>query len=111
MLKIIALTEKDCLNSRFFVLGVDVKDENLDIEKAARDACKEYCLTEEGKQVYEGNCNNFNWGDFDIYVPDKICEKHGFKKVFLNMAGEFNFDEQFVDENDIFLEEDEEMEK
>lgn len=105
MLKIIVATEADGLDTRTFVLGVEVEDENIDIEKAIKDACKEYCLTEEGKRTYEGNCNNFNFGDLDAYVPNEICEKYGFKKVYLDIAGEFNFDEQLVDENDIFLEE------
>lgn len=35
-----------------------IKDES-DLEGAVMAACKEYCLTEEGKSEYEGNCNNF----------------------------------------------------
>lgn len=106
MLKIIVATEADGLDTRTFVLGVEIEDENLDIEQAVKNACKEYCLTEEGRKTYEGNCNSFNWGDLDAYVPNEICERHGFKKVWLRIAGEYNFDQQLVDETDIFPEED-----
>lgn len=105
MLKIITATEIDGLNTRTFVIGLDVFDENINIEQAIKNACTEYCLTEEGKRTYEDNGNCFNWGDFDTYVPNEICERHGFKKTWLNIAPEFNFDQQLVDEDTLLEEE------
>lgn len=102
MMKIIVATEADGLDTRTFVLGLDIFNENINIEQAVKDACKEYCMTEDGKKTYEGNCNSFNWGDLDAHVPDEICERHGFKKLWLDIAGEFNFDQQLVDEDEIF---------
>lgn len=107
MTKIIVATETYGCETRNLVIVLDVFDENINIEQAVSDACKEYCLTDEGKRTYEGNCNCFNWGDFDAYVPDEICERHGFRKVDSVSAEEFIFDQQLVDENDIFPEEDE----
>ena len=54
-----------------------VKDILMERIKAAS---KEYCLSEEGKKVFEGNCDVFNLGDFDTNVPNDICRKHGFEK-------------------------------
>lgn len=105
MLKIIVATEADGLDTTNLVMVLDVDSEDINIEQAVLKACKEYCLTDEGKRTFEGNCNCFNWGDFDAYVPNEICQKYGFRKVESNVAEEFNFDQQLVDEYDIFPEE------
>lgn len=105
MLKIIVATEAYGLDVTNLVMVLDVNSEDINIEQAVLDACKEYCLTNEGKRTFEGNCNCFNWGDFDTYVPNEICEKYGFRKVESNVAEEFNFDQQLVDECEIFPEE------
>ena len=105
MLKIIVATEAYGLDVTNLVMVLDVNSEDINIEQAVLDACKEYCLTNEGKRTFEGNCNCFNWGDFDTYVPNEICEKYGFRKVESNVAEEFNFDQQLVDEYEIFPEE------
>ena len=53
----------------------------------------------EGKKLYIGNCHNFNYGDFEAYVPNSICEKHGIHKIDANMTDiEVNFDTDLVDE-------------
>lgn len=83
---------------------ISVKD-GVDFKKAAKDASREYCLTEEGKRTFEGNYRYFNWEDFDTYVPNSICEKYGIKKLESNIAEGFYFDQQLVDETDIFPEE------
>lgn len=105
MIKLIVATEAVGLETTNLVMALDVFDENISIEQAVMAACKEYCLTEEGKRTYECNCNSFNWGDFDSYVPNEICEKYGFKKLQSIIAEEFAFDQQLVDESDIFPEE------
>ena len=94
------------MTNLIMVMEVDpliVKDDS-DFKKAVMAACKEYCLTKEGKKVYEGNLNSFNWGDFDTYVPNNICEKYGIHKVQSNVSGEFVFDQQLVNEDEIFPE-------
>ena len=82
-----------------------VVDQGVDLDKAARAACREYCLTEDGKNVYSGNCHNFNWGDLDLYVPIEICKKHGFHIIESHNAEYRDLNEQLVDETDIFPEE------
>lgn len=107
MQKVIVATDQDGLNVRTCVIVLDVQD-GVDAEKAVRDACKEYCQTEEGKQTYIGNCESFNWGDFDAYVPNSICQKHGFTKIDFEVNTEnVDFNEQLVYENDVFGDEEE----
>ena len=51
-----------------------------DILKAIKMASVEYCSTPEGIKVYEGNHHHFNYGDFNTYVPNRICKKYGISK-------------------------------
>lgn len=104
MLKIITATETEGCETRNLTMIFEVED-SINLYEAIKAACQDYCLTEEGKRTYEGNCNAFNWGDFDVYVPDAICQKHGFKKLNSVMAEEYIFDEQLVSETDVFPEE------
>lgn len=103
-LNIYVATEADGLDTRNMVMVMKAAD-GVDIKEAATAACTEYCKTEEGKATYEGNCCCFNWGDLDTYVPNDICRKYGFEKVDSNVVEEFAFDEQLVNEFDIFPEE------
>lgn len=75
----------------------------LDLMKAA---AKAYCLTEEGKRTYDGNCCCFNIGDFFTYVPNNILHQYG---IYL-VASDFetislDFDTQLVEEDEIFQKE------
>jgi hypothetical protein len=107
MVKIIPVVDRDGLNVKVMILSLDV-DKGVDVYKAVEAACTEYCKTEEGKRTYEGNCNSFNWGDFETYVPDEICRKHGVRKIDSFMCeDEIDFNQQLVDEDEIFPEEDE----
>lgn len=107
--KIFIASEMDGLDVINLVMVMEVDEERIkspcDFAQAVRNACKEYCLTDEGRRVYEGNCNCFNWGDFDTYVPNAICEKYGIRKTLTTVSEQFYFDEQLVDEEDIFPEE------
>lgn len=104
MRKMIIATEQDFPNCRNIVIILDVQ-QGVDVEKAVKDACTEYCLTEKGRKVYEGNCDCFNWGDFDTYVPNDICKKYGFEKIdYAYDIEEYKFNQQLVDETDIYTE-------
>lgn len=50
-------------------------DELLD---AVRAAAKDYLNTDEGRETYLQNCDNFNYGDFITCMSNKFCEPHGF---------------------------------
>lgn len=105
MLKTIVAIDVDGLDVDVLTIALDVED-GIDIKHAVMDACKEYCLTEDGQDTYdECNCRCFNWADFDAYVPNELCEKHGFRKVDVCTTLEFDLNEQLVDEDDIFPEE------
>lgn len=99
MLKIIVATEMCGLETTNLVMVLDVDNENIDIEQAVKNACKEYCLTNDGKETLEENNGYFNWGDFDTHVPNDICKKYGFTKVASNVSEVFNFNQQLVDED------------
>lgn len=105
MRTIITVIERDGLTTRTLNINVEILDTNINLKKAISDACKEYCLTDEGRKTYEGNCNCFNWADFDTYVPNAICSKYGFVKIHDNYDYlDVIWDEQLVDEADIFPE-------
>ncbi len=107
MKKIIVATDQDGLDVRTCVIVLDV-NEGVNAKKAVLAACREYCQTEEGKNTYIGNCDSFNWGDFDAYVPNSICEKHGFRKIDFEVNTEnVDFNEQLVLETDVFENEEE----
>ena len=110
MIKVIPVVDQDGLNVKVMVLSIDV-DDGVDVYKAVQAACTEYCKTAEGKKTYEGNCNSFNWGDFEAYVPNSICGNHGIRKIDSFMCeNEIDFNQQLVDESEIFPEEDEDDE-
>lgn len=51
-----------------------------DVLDAVKKSCEEYVRTEDGKRTYDCNCGAFNYGDFDVYVPNEICKKYGIEK-------------------------------
>lgn len=110
MIRTILALERDGFDMRTLILNFDVPHKDFNLFSAVKAASLEYCQTEDGRKTYKGNCNCFNWADFDVYVPDDICERHGFKKMPAEVADCIvNFDEQLVDENNVFPEEDEEI--
>lgn len=94
-----------------FAITVDSSWSEDQTMAALRNIAKEYCLTEDGKKTYDGNCCCFNIGDLTSYVPTEIFIKHGiFPKFRTNPkdAISMDFNEQLVDESDIFPEDEEE---
>lgn len=55
-------------------LMVDDDMRKPEIEHAIHLACREYCQL-------EGKHGSFNYGDFDAFVPNDICEKYGISKL------------------------------
>lgn len=106
-IRIISAEDRDGFNVRTLTLVFEVPSVNFDLNAAVRAAATEYCQTEKGRNTYLfTNCHNFNWGDFDLYVPEAICKKHGFRKLDAYIAEEFtDFNEQLVNEDDILEEE------
>lgn len=103
-LKTIVATDQDGLNTYTLVITLEVLVDNINIEQAVMDACKEYCQTEDGKYTYcNCNCFSFNWGDFVTYVPNEICKKHGFRIFESEYMEELqvDFNQQLVDEYDV----------
>lgn len=74
-----------------------------DVLDAVKKSCEEYVRTEDGKRTYDCNCGAFNYGDFDVYVPNEICKKYGIEKGMhvSEMIGGLDFFEHLVDESQI----------
>lgn len=90
------------------VLSITCKilNKDFDLVTAVKAAAKEYCLTKKGRETYSENHRSFNWGDLVNYIPDEICQKHGFSIITCRIENEIrDFNEQLVDEYDIFPEE------
>lgn len=66
-------------NTLCIQLWVTNNDICKDIMTAVKNACREFIATPAGKNVFEHNCESFNWGDLINEVPEAICEKHGFR--------------------------------
>ena len=91
-----------------FDITVDSSWSEEQVMSALHDIAKEYCLTQDGRKTYESNCNCFNIGELTLYVPTEMFVKHGiFPKFRTNPtdAISIDFNEQLVEESDIFPEE------
>jgi len=100
MLKNIVAIERDGLDVRAMVITFDVPSKEFDIVAAVKAAATDYCMTEDGAKVYEYNCRQFNWADFEANVPNEFCEKYGFKKVDSLLGNlEVDWDEHLVDDS------------
>ena len=80
---IIQTNQKDMAGSARHIL-LEVFDFSLDIRAAVKAACKEYCQTEEGRDIYNDSGKTFDWLDFINGVSNAICKKHGFEIVSSN---------------------------
>ena len=82
-------------------LSVSNSDSKEDVLQRIRDAAKEYCNTKNGRDTFTRNCNCFNYGDFFIFVPEKILRRHGIYQAAIIETIDVCFDEQLVLESDI----------
>lgn len=98
---VIPTYEQEGTNVRICCLLISAKDGMIskDVLESIKKASTEYCTTPEGRMIYENNCNCFNYGDFDVYVPNVICKKYGISKndSKYNYIEPVCFDEQLVD--------------
>lgn len=80
-----------------------VASKHFDLRAAIIAACTEFCNADEGMEIYTSNCCCFNWGDFDLYVPEDICRRHGFVKVNSHNTIEHAFfDEHLVIDEQVY---------
>ena len=112
MLRNIVAIRRDGFDVNVFTFIVDVPNAYFDLESAVKAATIDYLKTPEGRRVFERNCCEMNWADFCFYVPNSFCEKHGFKKVKTDVLPNIivNWDEELVDESQVFGDEDFESE-
>ena len=95
----ITATEHDGFDTRTLVINLEVFKEDIDVIEACKEAAREFTATNDGLGTYISNCECFNWADFEMYVPNDICEKYGFRKINSDVANiDVNWDEQLIDE-------------
>ena len=70
--------ERDGLDIRTVTVSFRVPDENFDLMEAIRKAVAEFAETDDGKAALEYTCGYFNLEDVVCFLPDCICERHGF---------------------------------
>lgn len=107
---VVTPVDRDGLDFTLHNISLNVKEgmSLKDVKEAISKASVEFCQTEEGRKVFSNNNNSFNYGDFDIYVPNEICKKYGIEKVdFICSFMETDFNEELVDEADLQNENDE----
>jgi hypothetical protein len=75
--------------------------DGVNVKKSIRSACIEFCNTDEGREIFIGNNNCFNWGDFITYVPNDICKKYGLEILDNVQQENAYFDELLVTDFDI----------
>ena len=80
-------------HSHMFMLVPDIIPEVFDIEKAFRDAVKEFLSTEEGQRIVNYNGGDFNWGDAVLNIPDEIWKNHGLIHLESTAVVSVNHDE------------------
>lgn len=107
----IIATDQDGLNTKNYIFEFLADNRKLKDAAAVRQAItaavKAFCQTEDGRKIYKGNCNNFNWGDLDAYLPEAILNKYGLYKSYDTSKDilEVDFNEQLISETDVFEEE------
>lgn len=71
------LKDQDGLSEKFYTINVLTSLPEDEIIPAIKAAAQDYLNTPEGRQIWEDNNGNFNYGDFNLCVPNKICIPHG----------------------------------
>lgn len=104
MIKQIVALDRDGLNVRTHVYSFKVATADFDLCAAVKKAVGAFLRTEEGKGIYLHNCEAFNWGDFDLYVPNDICVQFGFLKVGDTVVSseEVDFNEELAEKFEEF---------
>ena len=104
MTHIITAIKQDGLETKILNITLETNDENIDIINACKEATREYIATEEGLNIYTHNCECFNWADFEMYVPNEICEHHGFSKLHTETYNtQVDWNEQLIDEPTFYI--------
>ena len=102
MYRTIIVVEHDGPKTREFSMTFELPSADFDLIAAIKNAATDYCKTPDGISVFISNCDSFNWADFETYISDKFCERHGFKKVNSTLEDiTVEWDEQLVDKNDL----------
>lgn len=85
------LKDQDGLKETFHTISVVTSLPKDEIIPAIKAAAQDYLNTPEGRKTWEDNCENFNYGDFDLCVPNEICILHGI--YLLDSAAEIIYED------------------
>jgi hypothetical protein len=98
----ITAVERDGFDIRVLTISLNV-EEGVDLKDAIQKASIEFCQTEEGRKIYEYNYQAFNLADFEMHVPNSICQKYGIEKLdSITMEEDMDWDEQLVNLSDVY---------
>lgn len=113
MLRNIVAVRRDGFDVKILTIIVDVPSFDFDLKAAVEAAATDYVKTPEGRRAYEGNHSEMNWADFSWSVPNSFCEKHGFKRIETAVLEDLfvNWDEDLVDEGQVYEDDDESEEE
>lgn len=101
---IVNLIRERISENEVWVDSFECDESVINPEQSMRAAVKEYLKTEEGKKAIKDTCNDFNWGDAVLYVPDKIWNKYGLYPLNRNKSIDIKVNQDeilFEDENSI----------
>ena len=113
MLRNVIAIRHDCRRIMQTTILFEVTNKDFDLRTAVAAAATDYAKTPDGLDLYENNCSEINWVDFAEHVPNEFCEKYGFRKIEGNILPdiEVNWDEDLVDESQIYADDDESEEE
>lgn len=92
-LVVLALHDQDGLDVTLHNICIRTSLPDADILPAIKAAAQEYLDTPDGLRIWDENCECFNYGDFDLNVPDEVCGHHGFHIIrddIMVMEDDFN---------------------
>lgn len=75
---VLIMKDQDGLNVINYTLILKTSLPDDELLDAVRAAAKDYLNTDEGRETYLQNCDNFNYGDFITCMSNKFCKPHGF---------------------------------
>ena len=101
MVETIVAIEQEELEFRAMVLTFEVADANCDLRASVMAAVTEFCQTDKGREIFEANCECFNWADLNS-VPNEFFERHGCKLITADPADmTVDWNERLVNDADM----------
>lgn len=100
--EVISTFSEDGLNIHTTNYVFTIFDDSINLVEKIKEASAAFINTNIGLLEYQHNCQNFNWGDFFLAIPNSFLRSYGFEKDTSDVAQHtVNFDEQLATEDDL----------